>query len=293
MELRHLRYFVTVAQEQSFTKAADKLFTVQPSLSQQIKDLEQEVGVSLFDRGTRKISLTAEGEAFLIYAKEALENAKRAVAAARQVAQNKTNQIHMGLLNVAEIKVMPSILVRLKQDFPNINIHLYSLTCLEQVQKLKNSELDICFTRLYLDHPDFENIQLMQEQIYLVAHQSLHLKDRIIKLKELKNHTLIMCEKNASPVFYDKINDLISFDQQQHEQMLWVTNVMQHLNLINMGMGFSFVPEYLLKFLSPEIKVIPCDVLLPKLSIYASFSRMSKNMALQRIIDICAQSHSS
>ena len=69
MELRHLRYFVTVAQEQSFTKAADKLFTVQPSLSQQIKDLEQEVGVSLFDRGTRKISLTAEGEAFLIYAK--------------------------------------------------------------------------------------------------------------------------------------------------------------------------------------------------------------------------------
>jgi len=88
MELRHLRYFMTVAQ-QSFTKAAEKLFTAQPSLSQQIKDLEQEVGVNLFDRSSRKVKLTDEGRAFQIYAEKALENAKLAVAAARQVAQQK------------------------------------------------------------------------------------------------------------------------------------------------------------------------------------------------------------
>lgn len=76
MELRHLRYFITVAQEQSFTRAAEKLFTAQPSLSQQIKDLEQEVGVNLFERSSRKIQLTDEGKAFLIYAEKALENAK-------------------------------------------------------------------------------------------------------------------------------------------------------------------------------------------------------------------------
>lgn len=64
MELRHLRYFITVAQEQSFTRAAEKLFTAQPSLSQQIKDLEQEVGVNLFERSSRKIQLTDEGKAF-------------------------------------------------------------------------------------------------------------------------------------------------------------------------------------------------------------------------------------
>lgn len=89
MELRHLRYFITVAQQQSFTKAAEKLFTAQPSLSQQIKDLEQEVGVVLFDRSSRKVKLTDEGRAFQIYAEKALENAKLAVAAARQVAQQK------------------------------------------------------------------------------------------------------------------------------------------------------------------------------------------------------------
>lgn len=73
MELRHLRYFITVAQQQSFTKAAEKLFTAQPSLSQQIKDLEQEVGVVLFDRSSRKVKLTDEGRAFQVYAEKALK----------------------------------------------------------------------------------------------------------------------------------------------------------------------------------------------------------------------------
>ena len=90
-----------------------------------------------------------------------------------------------------------------------------------------------------------------------------------------------MCEKNASPVFYDELNDLIPFDQQQHEQMLWVTNVMQHLNLINMGMGFSFVPEYLLKFLNENVKIIATDVALPTLTLYANYSRYNHNLALK------------
>ncbi|MBB4835537.1 LysR family transcriptional regulator [Acinetobacter schindleri] len=137
MELRHLRYFMTVAQQQSFTKAAEKLFTAQPSLSQQIKDLEQEVGVNLFDRSSRKVKLTDEGRAFQIYAEKALENAKLAVAAARQVAQQKNNQIHIGFLNVAEIKVMPQILAQLKKTMPDLKINLHSLTCMEQIQRHK------------------------------------------------------------------------------------------------------------------------------------------------------------
>lgn len=293
MELRHLRYFVTVAKEQSFTKAAEKLFTAQPSLSQQIKDLEQEVGVQLFERSARKVLLTDEGQAFLKYSEQALENAKQAVAAARHVAQAKNNQIHIGFLNVAELKIMPSILAQLKQHIPDLKIHLHSLTCTEQIQKLKNTELDISFTRHHLIHDDFTNIQVLSEQIYLVGAAHLHPSDRILKLQELKNHTIIMCEQNASPVFYDTLNALIPFDQQQHDHMLWVTNVMQHLNLINMGMGLSFVPEYLLKFLNDSVKVIQTDVDLPKLGLYATYPHASNNVALKMICsalnDVTAQ----
>ncbi|MFV5489970.1 LysR substrate-binding domain-containing protein [Acinetobacter sp. ASP199] len=283
MELRHLRYFMTVAQQQSFTKAAEKLFTAQPSLSQQIKDLEQEVGVNLFDRSSRKVKLTDEGQAFQIYAEKALENAKLAVAAARQVAQQKNNQIHIGFLNVAEIKVMPQILAQLKKTMPNLKINLHSLTCMEQIQRLKNAELDLCITRFHLDHPDFDNIHLLTEQIYLVAAQHLHPTDRILKLQELKNHNLIMCEQNTSSVFYGKLDQLLGIDQLDHEQVLWVTNVLQHINLTNMGMGFSFAPEYLLRYLNDHVKIIRADEVLPKLDLYATFNKNSQNPALKMI----------
>ena len=283
MELRHLRYFITVAQEQSFTRAAEKLFTAQPSLSQQIKDLEQEVGVNLFERSSRKIQLTDEGKAFLIYAEKALENAKLAVASARQVAQQKNNQIHIGFLNVAELKVMPHILAKLKKTMPDLKIHLHSLFCLEQLQRLKNAELDLSITRFQLDHPDFENIHLLTEQIHLVAAKHLHPTDRILKLQELKNHTIIMCDQNASPVFYERLNTLMSFDQLKHDQVLWATNVLQHINLINMGMGFSFAPDYLLRFLNDEVKVIQTDRPLPQVELYATFNKNSQNQALNII----------
>lgn len=285
MELRHLRYFITVAQEQSFTRAAEKLFTAQPSLSQQIKDLEQEVGVNLFERSSRKIQLTDEGKAFLIYAEKALENAKLAVASARQVAQQKNNQIHIGFLNVAELKVMPHILAKLKKTMPDLKIHLHSLFCLEQLQRLKNAELDLSITRFQLDHPDFENIHLLTEQIHLVAAKHLHPTDRILKLQELKNHTIIMCDQNASPIFYERLNALMSFDQLKHDQVLWATNVLQHINLINMGMGFSFAPDYLLLFLNDEVKVIQTDRPLPQVELYATFNKNSQNPALNIITE--------
>jgi len=285
MELRHLRYFITVAQEQSFTRAAEKLFTAQPSLSQQIKDLEQEVGVNLFERSSRKIQLTDEGKAFLIYAEKALENAKLAVASARQVAQQKNNQIHIGFLNVAELKVMPHILAKLKKTMPDLKIHLHSLFCLEQLQYLKNAELDLSITRFQLDHPDFENIHLLTEQIHLVAAKHLHPTDRILKLQELKNHTIIMCDQNASPIFYERLNALMSFDQLKHDQVLWATNVLQHINLINMGMGFSFAPDYLLLFLNDEVKVIQTDRPLPQVELYATLNKNSQNPSLNIITE--------
>lgn len=247
--------------------------------------MEQEVGVNLFERSSRKIQLTDEGKAFLIYAEKALENAKLAVASARQVAQQKNNQIHIGFLNVAELKVMPHILAKLKKTMPDLKIHLHSLFCLEQLQRLKNAELDLSITRFQLDHPDFDNIHLLTEQIHLVAAQHLHPTDWILKLQELKNHTIIMCDQNASPIFYERLNALMFFDQLKHDQVLWATNVLQHINLINMGMGFSFAPDYLLRFLNDEVKVIQTDRPLPQVELYATFNKNSQNPALNIITE--------
>lgn len=284
MELRHLRYFVTVAEEHSFTKAAQKLFTTQPSLSQQIKDLEQEVGVQLLDRSARQISLTQEGQAFLSYAQAALDNAHLAIAAARQVAQQKQNQIHIGFLNVAEIKLMPQLLAKLKQHMPSLQLHIQSLTCLEQIQALKNAELDLAFTRYQLDEAEYAHHLILQEPLYLVASQKLYPHQQPMSKKTLQRQTLILCEQTASPVLYEKIQQHFDFEQMQKQQLMWVTNVLQHINLINMGFGFSFLPEYALKFLNQDIVTIKTEFALPQLALYANYRKDSANPALGFIL---------
>ena len=289
MELRHLRYFVTVAEQHSFTQAAQKLFTTQPSLSQQIRDLEQEVGVQLLDRSARRISLTAEGQAFLKYAQAALEQAQLAIAAARQVAQQKQNQIHIGFLNVAEIKLMPTLLAQLKQQMPNLQLNIHSLTCLEQIQALKNAELDLAFTRYQLHDPEYGNHLILQEPLYLVASQKLYPLEHAISAQQLQRQNLILCEQSASPVLYEKIQQHFAFEQMPKQQLMWVTNVLQHINLINMGFGFSFLPEYALKFLNSDIVRVKTEFALPQLALYANYRKDSTNPALKFILDALAQ----
>lgn len=285
MELRHLKYFAAVAEFGSFTKAAEQLFTAQPSLSQQIKDLEAEVGVQLIDRSSKKIKLTDEGQAFLKHALDAIKSANLATAAAQQVAQQKNNQIHLGFLNVAELKIMPLVLEKLKHQIPDIRIHIQSLTCLEQIQKLKKSELDISFTRYAVLHDDYENLHLLTEKIYLVASKKIHPSGHTVSKNYLCKQNLIMCEQRASPVFYENINKVIAVEQIPHRQMHWVTNVLQHINLINMGMGYSFAPEYLLKFLNDDVKVIETHFEIEALKLYATYKKNSNHPALDLICD--------
>ena len=284
MELRHLRYFVTVAEAQSFTQAAKKLFTTQPSLSQQIKDLEQEVGVQLLDRSARLIQLTPEGQAFLSYAQAALDNAQLAIQAARQVAQQREQHIHIGFLNVAEIKLLPTLLHKLKQHLPNLQLHIQSLTCLEQIQALKNAKLDLAFTRYQLQDPQYGNILVLEEPMYLVASRKLYSSLQPISAQDLKQQTLILCEQQASPVLYEKIQQHFDFKHMPRQQLMWVTNVLQHINLINMGFGFSFLPQYALKFLNPDIVQVATQFALPQLALYANYRKDLTHPALDFIL---------
>ena len=136
MELRHLRYFITVAQEQSFTRAAEKLFTAQPSLSQQIKDLEQEVGVNLFERSSRKIQLTDEGKAFLIYAEKLWKMPNWPL---RQHDRWPSRKITRFILvsECCRTKSHATYFGQAEKDHARFKIHLHSLFCLEQLQRLK------------------------------------------------------------------------------------------------------------------------------------------------------------
>jgi LysR family transcriptional regulator, hca operon transcriptional activator len=127
MELRHLRYFIAVAEEGSLTLAAEKrLHTAQPSLSRQIRDLEEEVGVQLISRSVRGIELTAAGRAFLDHARLAVTQAEAAKEAARRSAQPTRPAIALGFLSGTEMDLLPKAMRVLQDELPNIEVKLTS-----------------------------------------------------------------------------------------------------------------------------------------------------------------------
>src|SRR3977135_638583 len=148
MELRHLRYFIAVAEEGSLTLAAEKrLHTAQPSLSRQIRDLEYEVGVQLMSRSVHGIELTAAGRAFLDHARLAVMQAEAAKEAARRAAQPTKPTFALGFLSGTEMDLLPKTMSFLQDELPNIGIKLSSDYSPRLADALLKGRLDAAFMR--------------------------------------------------------------------------------------------------------------------------------------------------
>src|ERR1700681_754964 len=149
MELRHLRYFVSVAEALSFTKAAEKLHTAQPSLTRQIRDLEEELGVQLLNRTKQQVSLTDEGRSFLADAKRLLALAAETVASVRRLHSGDVRALNLGDVSNLFYDLLPKPLASFHQSFPAISVNLFDLSCGEQFRALEEGKLDLGFVGLH------------------------------------------------------------------------------------------------------------------------------------------------
>lgn len=145
MELRHLRYFVAVAEELHFGRAARRLHIVQPALSQQIQKLEREIGVTLLARSRRRVALTPAGEAFLEEARRALTSARDAVAAARRAREGETGRLRVGYLDFAIYLLFPQILRAFRRRYPAVSLQIAEMGRDEQGEALSRGRLDVGF----------------------------------------------------------------------------------------------------------------------------------------------------
>ena len=149
MELRHLRYFVSVAEALSFTKAAQNLNTAQPSLTRQIKDLEEELGVRLLNRTKQQVTLTNEGRSFLADAKRVLALAAEAVASLRRLSSGELLALNIGYVSNLFYDLLPKTLASFHQSFPAVSVNLFDMSCGEQFSALENGKLDLGFVGLH------------------------------------------------------------------------------------------------------------------------------------------------
>lgn len=287
MELRHLRYFIAVAEELNFTKAAQRMCTVQPSLSQQIKDLEHEVGVQLLMRTNRKVELTAEGQAFLKEARLSLEHAEKAIMDARQIAQLSKEQLNIGFVPVAEMKVFPYIMPNIRAQFPELKIHFHSLMDIDQISAVRKGEIDIAFTRYVEDSPEIESVQIFTEPLALIIPKNSPVAEqRHISIKSMNQQDFIISDEHSSPELYRIIQDFFKQNKLNVNLVQHSTNILLNVNLVGMGVGWSLVPSYVIPLLGDKILVKNTVEPLPTIGLYASYRKDRKNDAIELILKV-------
>ena len=287
MELRHLRYFITVAEELNFSKAALRLFTAQPSLSQQIKDLEEDVGVRLLNRTKRKVELTEEGAVFLEQARLTLAQADKAVAMARQVSKAKQQMLRIGFVPVAEMKIFPYVLPNLRVQNPDLKIELLSLNNVEQMRAIKKGELDITFTRHNLHSDEIESKFVLREPLIFILPKDHPLaKYERIPVTALNGIDFIIPAKEQSNTLHDVILDFAKTNHIEFNIVQRADNILFNINSIGMGLGCTILPGYIAPLTMNNTVIRSLDVELPYLDLYASYRKDRNSVAVDKFIEL-------
>jgi LysR family transcriptional regulator, hca operon transcriptional activator len=288
MELRHLRYFVTVAEELNFTRAAQRLNTAQPSLSQQIRDLEREVGAPLFIRTKRSVKLTAAGAALLDEARLTLAQARRAIASARQAAQVGESTLVLGFGPAAEIKLFPSTLTSLRASFPKLRLEFRSMTTLNQREALLHNEIDLAFLRPPIHEPSLEAIPVLREQLVAVLPADHPLAgEGPLDFAELSGHAFIETSPLQSGYLFDLVRAAAHERGVQLNTTQRVVDVLTMLTLVSLGEGYTLLPDYAESLLFRNIttrRLAPPEIEVDLLMAWRKGDPSSENAALRDLI---------
>ena len=244
MELRHLRYFVAVAEELHFGRAAERVGIAQPPFSQQIQKLEHEVGTTLLRRTKRRVDLTAAGEAFLGEARQALAQADRALLAARRAARGEVGQLALGFVSSAVYGKLASAFGLMRSRYPGVALQLHDLTSEEQAEGIQAGRLDVGLVRPPV--PGVENLTLRvvgREPLMAVLparHRLARLKQ--IPLPALANEPFLLVPRQLGPGFYDQLMAVCARAGFRPRVVQEARTTQTIISLIAGGMGVSLVP---------------------------------------------------
>lgn len=212
MELRHLRYFCAAAEQGSFSKAARALYISQSSVSEQIADLEREMGVTLFVRDGRSTILTAAGEVFLAEARSVLVAAQHAIEMAQGAERGEIGTLRIGFFAGGIGTNFTKIVRRFRREHPGVRLSLYEMHPAQQWQALVEGRIDLGFTRRlephYLEELAFETIR--QDQVVAVLPKDHPLAPGPVNVRDLAGESFVLSSRETSPAVFDKVIELCS-----------------------------------------------------------------------------------
>ncbi|HTR10521.1 MAG TPA: LysR family transcriptional regulator [Paraburkholderia sp.] len=281
MELRHLRYFVAVAETGSLTVAAEqRLFTSQPSLSRQIRDLEDQVGVQLFSRSARGVELTAAGKAFLDHARLALAQVDAAAEAARRAALPERKVFALGFLTGQEMTWLPRAMQVLRDELPNIDVTVSSYYSPDLADALARGKLDLGFLRAEPGF-DLEYRVVSRERLIVLMPSDHRLAGReAIRAQDFVGEPFVMAS-NKARVLHEVIEGYLREHGVQLAPEHTVDNLAMAMSLVASTRGLALMPEYANNLLPWSVVSRPLDGEAPIVDLVVGYNRANTSPTLK------------
>ena len=257
LEIRHLKYFLAVADELHYRKAAEKLYISQPGLSRQIKQMEEEIGLKLFERHNRKVELTKAGNYLKTEITRNLKNLENIIAHAKHLSDGLEGDIGLGYVGSAMQKVIPDLLVQFRKENPNVVFSLKEMDNNAQISSLLSQEIDVGFVRLERIPKGIRKQPILKENFCLVLPKKHPVSETNFKsIKQLENDSFILFDSKYSASYHEKVMQI--FDD------AGVTPSISHntihagsiYKLVENGFGVSIVPSSLRNDNLKKIKFI-------------------------------------
>lgn len=260
MELRHLRYFIAVAEELHFGRAAERLRMTQPPLSQQIQQLEEELGVALFRRDSRHVALTDAGKVFLDHARRTLGESDEAIAEARRADRGEIGSLRIGFAANAAHEALPAIVRRYRAEYPRVRLTLHELASGEQVEALRERRLDVGFLSQALPKDEFQSKPVLRDRL-LVALPAGHplAAQEVVRIAQLREQPWLVFPREYSPAVFDMLTS--AFDRaggrpQVAQEARYTATL---VSFVSAGMGFCFVSGFNRHLPRPGVVFLPVD----------------------------------
>ena len=289
MDLRHLRYFVAVAEERHFTRAAERLGIKQPPLSLQIKQLEQELGTPLFRRLTRGVELTEPGTLLLDEARQILEQVERTKANVRNRARGETGRIRVGFAGATYFQPrVPGLIQAYRESYPDVLLLPVQSNTPHLVEALRNGSVDVAFVRPPLGDDEGLTVRpLVQEPMRIVL-PSNHpqARKRFVSLATLAQETIILPPRAISPGLYDSI--IASCHRAgfsptlKHEDPLMV--IASIVYLVAAGFGISIVPHSFEHIRADGIVYVPIKGEAPRALISLAVRKDNRSAVIRNFV---------
>jgi LysR family hca operon transcriptional activator len=285
MELRHLRYFVAVAETESLTLAAkSKLHTSQPSLSRQIRDLEEEIGAQLITRTARGVALTSAGRAFLDHARGVLLQVDAAAEAARRAVHPAKPCFSMGFLTGHELTWMPEALRILRDELPNIDVMISSQYSPLLAEGLSKGKIDAAFLRRERALPDLAFRLLVKEPLTVILPSDHRLATaKAISPTDLAGETFVIVSHTA-PVLRAVIDNYLKRSRINITPAHEADHVTMAISLIVSTRGVGLLPAYAQNFLPASVTSRPLKGDAPTVDLVLGYRKSNQSPILKLLL---------